>query len=455
MKSKFCRIIICAALACAASTHQGRAQTPNIPPPPPAKTNEVAKSVPLWTEAERQAVVTYWSAPGRYKIEPAADIGSRVNITVPGSLWWAALNQAMTQQTKETAAAWLAWATARLTRERGEVDDRLANATAPPPTEATGTPADIKAAVSEPPALYESTKPQRYTVAFAPADATLPFVYVDNIDFTRRKPYMPAYRSANGVVQYGKRVKDYTGEEQKARESLFVSVGGTESQRRVLQAVSALEGGFEAVNTYDTGWVSIGFIQFITARNGDGSLAAVLARHKADDPADFAQTFHRFGIDVLPDTILAVVDPQTGQEKRASEAVQTVINDKRLTAVFERAGSRDGFRRAQIRVARERYWPGDDLVSVMPNGNPNAPAPPAPLVCKASDIVKSEAGMATLMDRKVNRGNIRLINQVAADLMRRYNLTRLEDLAEHERELVSAMKYRHDFLSDSTLSQPK
>ena len=37
--------------------------------------------------------------------------------------------------------------------------------------------------------------------------------------------------------------------------------------------------------------------------------------------------------------------------------------DKRLTAVFERAGMREGFRRAQVEIARERYWPGDDRVT--------------------------------------------------------------------------------------------
>lgn len=402
-------------------------------------------------------------------MEPAADVGPRMNITVPGSVWWKAFTAAVQSQPRETATAWQAWAAKRLAEERAIADAAFATAANPaapaPPGTRTDTPADVKAAVGEPPVMYEVTKPQRYTVTFAPTDAPASFVYVDNIDFTRRKPYMPAYRSTNGVVQYGKRVKDYTSDEKKALDAVFASVGGTDSERRVLQAVSALEGGFEAVNTYDTGWVSIGFIQFITAINGNGSLAAVLARHKQTDPADFADTFHRFGIDVTSGqngvssgSVLAVVDPENGAELRGAEAVQAVIRDKRLTAVFEWAGAKAGFRRAQIRVARERYWPGDDLVSVTPAA-PAATGSVAPmpvtLTGKASDLVKSEAGMATLMDRKVNRGNIRLINEVAADLMKRYNIARLEDLTAHERELIVAMKYRHDFLSDPTLSQPK
>ena len=63
--------------------------------------------------------------------------------------------------------------------------------------------------------------------------------------------------------------------------------------------------------------------------------------------------------------------------------------------------------------------------------------------------------MATLMDRKVNRGNIRLINEVAAKLMQEKQLKTPQELAAHERDLVAAMKYRHDFLADPTLGQPK
>jgi len=184
-------------------------------------------------------------------------------------------------------------------------------------------------------------------------------------------------------------------------------------------------------------------------------------------------------------------------EKQGADAVQAIINDKRLTAVFERAGLQsDAFRLAQVLVARDRYWPGDDRFAVNINYlvedhgegtesktigtfyGMNEALPEAEKALKqaeekrktdptyrvyldrrnvyvnVADIVKSEAGMATLMDRKVNRGSLKPISDVAAVLVRKYNLTDLNQLAKHERELVQLMKYRTDFLVDPTLSQP-
>ena len=64
--------------------------------------------------------------------------------------------------------------------------------------------------------------------------------------------------------------------------ALFAAAGFTGSEQRVMKAVSRLEGGFDSVNTYDTGFVSIGFIQFITEGEGKGSLLEVLQQEKAD-----------------------------------------------------------------------------------------------------------------------------------------------------------------------------
>ncbi len=75
-----------------------------------------------------------------------------------------------------------------------------------------------------------------------------------------------------------------------------------------------MEGGFESVNTYDTGWVSIGFIQFITGERGTGSLMEVLACLKKDNPEEYDRYFRRFGIDFDDRGILVVVDPSTAAE---------------------------------------------------------------------------------------------------------------------------------------------
>jgi hypothetical protein len=75
-----------------------------------------------------------------------------------------------------------------------------------------------------------------------------------------------------------------------------------------------------------------------------------------------------------------------------------VIEDKRLTAVFQRAGRKsEAFRVAQIKTARASYWPAGDPVQItLPNGKTISGV--------VSDFIKSEAGLATLLDRKVNTG---------------------------------------------------
>jgi hypothetical protein len=78
----------------------------------------------------------------------------------------------------------------------------------------------------------------------------------------------------------------------------------------------------------------------------------------------------------------------------------------------------------------------------------------AVLAGKVSDIVKSEAGLATLFDRKVNTGNINLFSTVVAQVAGEVHPAALADLAKYEFEIVDRMRYRRDYLSDASLSQP-
>lgn len=153
----------------------------------------------------------------------------------------------------------------------------------------------------------------------------------------------------------------------------------------------AARGGFESVNTYDTGFDSIGFIQFITGEDGHGSLLEVLAREKAEQQKAYDADFRRFGVDVDAAGTLVAIDPASGAELSGAAAVLRVIEDKRLTAVFQRAGRRSqAFRVAQIEVAKSHYWPADDPLVVTVNGQT--------VTGRVSDVIRSEAGMATLFD---------------------------------------------------------
>jgi len=222
---------------------------------------------------------------------------------------------------------------------------------------------------------------------------------------------------------------------------LFVAAGFSPSEQRIAMAVSKLEGGFETVNTYDTGYVSIGFIQFVTLEDGKQSLSEVLAREKTDNPEDYEKDFRQYGLDVSQEGVIVVVDPVSGAELYGHDAVMKLIEDKQFAAVFQRAGRHSkSFRVAQIAVAKSHYWPAQDAVMVNMDGQ--------------TVSVRSEAGLATLYDRKVNRGKIDPFQDVLQKAIDAHQLKSAADLPGVEREVVAALKYRTDFLKDSTLGQP-
>jgi hypothetical protein len=71
-----------------------------------------------------------------------------------------------------------------------------------------------------------------------------------------------------------------------------------------------------------------------------------------------------------------------------------------------------------------------------------------------SDVIKSEAGIATLFDRKVNTGKIAPFADVLTEVAAQFNPESLADLAKYEKVIVQKMKYRRDYLLDPNLSQP-
>ena len=173
----------------------------------------------------------------------------------------------------------------------------------------------------------------------------------------------------------------------------------------------------------------------------------MLGREKSDTPSAFQTDFRIYGIDVTPTGLLSAINPDTGIESTGSEAALTIIHHPRLAAVFQRAGQvSEPFRLAQIRVARTHYWPSDDIVEVTIDG--------VKQMCKVSELIRSEAGIATLYDRKVNRGSIAPLPEIAAKVMADHKVKTLVEAAKFEREIVTALKYRTDFLLDKSLSQP-
>jgi len=118
--------------------------------------------------------------------------------------------------------------------------------------------------------------------------------------------------------------------------------------------------------------------------------------------------------------------------------------------VFQVAGrSSRAFRVAQIQTAKRGYYPAADPISVTLLGG-------ATLTGRVGDVLRSEAGMATAFDRKVNTGHAAPeVAAAIASVMTAHGLKSLADVAPYEREVVAALKYRADFLADPTLGQPQ
>jgi hypothetical protein len=418
----------------------------------------------LFSEAERAHIVGFWNEPNRYVVgaRVVENEGPLVVRLMPeASVWllkYRNIAPAKTPSTQKRAIPladtpqgkiWEGWVRAKLNHDRWlaqQIADAsntqigaktTASAAVAPPLPGV-IPADLLAAAGNPPTMYAAVLPRTYSITFDDGQ-TLP--YTDNIaGATSRNPH---YRFAQGVISMGRRLREWPAKE---LDDFFAQVGMTPFEQHVMKAVSVLEGGFDSINTYDTGFVSVGFIQFASLGDGAGSLGATLQRQKRISPAEYERDFRRYGVDVDDQGTLVVVDPKTGAEMRGPAANLKIIDDKRLIAVFQRAGRTRAYQTAQIQIAKQNYYPADDMVTISINGQDNR--------VKVSDIIHSEAGMATLFDRKVNTGNIRILGEVASRVMKEHNLTQVEQLRPFEREMIPLLRWRTDFLQDKSLTQP-
>jgi hypothetical protein len=430
-----------------------------------------AAAVPLqalFTSDERAAVIRYWAEPDRYsqRLPDGADKNGpfQVRLTVAGSVWLREYNRvrgmnkvpptATARPQNEEQKGWQEWIDAKVEWDRwkaeqlaldsdkrllghdGKLDDKTL-----PKSEPAGpgpAPQGLVKLAGDPPVFAESVMPMLHEVIFA--DGTK-VAFTDNRRMRKNYAY---YRFEKGVASEGVTVKSMPDEK---LHSLCEMAGISDEEFRVMKVVSLLEGGFDAINTYDTGYVSVGFIQFATLKDGGNSLGDMLRFYKDNDPKDFQRDFRDYGIDVTGDSKLACLDPSTGAELTGEAAVRKVIDDKRLIAVFQYDGLKsDEYNAMQLRSAKAQFYPGGDAITLSVNGQT--------LTGKLSDIFKSEAGLATLMDRKVNTGNLRSIKEVLEQCAAANQCASLEDLSRYEYDLIGALQYRRDYLLDNSLTQP-
>jgi hypothetical protein len=409
---------------------------------------------------EVKRALAYWNEPLRYSVEMPSDFAKngiyQVRLTVSASTWLWNYNRATGQGKGATAPAapqpqrqvWEKWIDDKIAFDRFEAQvsahqlnsqilpgyPKFKMQAVPDPGPAPKSLVDL---VGNPPKFAAAVAPLLYRVRFDDAE----FAYQDHVAVPAKYAY---YRYAQGSRAFGKKVREMPGKE---LDAIFSAAGVNPSERKIMGAVSLLEGGFDAVNTYDTGYVSIGFIQFASLKEGSGSLGRMLRRYKADFPDQFEADFRRFGLDVTPEALLVALDLDTGAETVGAKANEKIIEDKRLLAVFQRAGQTSlGFRASQVKMAREEYLPTEELISVNANGRT--------MQFKVRDVIKSEAGLATLMDRKVHTGSIDPLPFVLTLIAAENGIGKPEDLSKFERDIIVAVKHRTDFLADASLTQP-
>jgi hypothetical protein len=404
----------------------------------------------FFSQAEKEAIQGFWNSPGVYQTEV---LPQRAILSVEGSTWLFDFYRARGQQGKliptrdpqaesEQHKRWDAWID-----QRYALDEWLAEAESAAkrgeeflltsPTDPGDAPADMVALAGMPPRFVKSVSPRLHRVRFS----DLQLRYEDHVPMRRKYAY---YRFNEGVMDVGQHARDLSLAE---KQRIFRAAGLSESDLRVMVAVSLLEGGFDSVNTYDTGFVSVGVIQFASLSAGAGSLGQVLLDYLREDPIAFQNDFRQYGLSVTPKGRLVALRIDTLDETIGPGANLSIIRDPRLIAVFARAGRLSfSFRVSQVRVAQRMYHPGNDPISISLGGQT--------ITAKVSDFIRSEAGIATLMDRKVNTGNLGNLQAVVQEVMVSKGFTTFTQLRSAEREILQRMKYRKDYLQDPALSQP-
>lgn len=417
----------------------------------------VALAAPFTAE-DVEAVCERWREEIRYEVslsESARQGGEwQVRPSPAGSLWlwayyradgWGKIPPTVDPRPRSAQEReWMAWIEARIAYDhelaRAEADRRNGKpGPASSPVPPGPIPVGLLYRVGEPPPFAVVVRAHEHRVRFEDGHEVV------LVDHPAVRPKFPYLRSLHGVLFGGTPVSRLPREE---LDALFDSAGIPASARRVMEAVSFLEGGFDAVNTYDTGWVSVGFIQFAALREAGGSLGRVLLRWRRDDPESFRQEMLRYGVGVTDDGKLACVRLDRGDWVAGPPAADAIIADKRLTAVFVRAGRvSQAFRLAQLRQAYEEYYPGHQRVEITIAGRRQA--------VEVRELIRSEAAMAVLMDRLVNTGRLDPLAGTLQDLIDSYGLTSASQLADFERHVAQRLRYRKDYLVDASLSQPE
>lgn len=200
------------------------------------------------------------------------------------------------------------------------------------------------------------------------------------------------------------------------------SAGLSPAAVRALRFVSGHEGGFDAINTWDVARFSWGFIQFA----GGYGFPPALLHVKQSSPELFHELLAQYGVDVVRsrdgDPTPVFVSARTGRTLRGREAEQAFGDDPLAIALFIRAGRHTEIKQRQVEAAVHNYA---------------APALQTALDGIAlAQMLGSPQGLAVLMDRQVQEGNVRRIAAALESVRQSHRLENAQDVAAREGEVL-------------------
>src|SRR4051794_18253788 len=223
----------------------------------------------------------------------------------------------------------------------------------------------------------------------------------------------------------------------------------SESQRKILRAISANESGsapFSSLNTYDRAVLTWGLVQWTGGKDSD--LTAALTTIKKTAPTAFASRFQRYGIDVVSNSI--VITKGDGTKVTGNAAATEIQGSVVLSAVLSRAGYDADIQAAEVvaavdqqmvkpldgtfdverpakatdpkatdpKAADPKAAPAADPKAAAPAADPKAkpakPSKPEKVTLRYKDVLTSEMGVGLFADQVVNSGGPNTKSRVAA-----------------------------------------
>lgn len=368
-------------------------------------------------------------------VEPiGAAGGPQIRLTVEGSLWAAEIGDKARAVGPSEAADVLSWLRNLFGRLKEGV--QLGN------QGLYVTAADVKKfaelGTSLPNNVYQVVYPRKWTFQIRGAS----YSFVDNVDVPLA---YESFRSPRGVRHFGTPLSSMPRED---FVKLVSSVTDDPSFLRVLLAVSSLEGGFDSVNSFDTGFLSVGILQFAALKTGAGSLGRLMLRFKASDPEDFHFCLGQYGLNVNDRGQIMAWDPERGSTLVGPEASLLFHREPVYAALFQSASRTSyAFRRSQLEQALHEYYPKGRYLRLKLGGVTVRP--------RVEEVLYSEAALACCMDHLVKTGSMSAIEGSIQSLISEGKIVALGDLAKHEREIITRSQLRRNFLQDRTLTQPQ